>query len=145
MSNGNARGPQPKKVAAAQQATAEIEEVESAATAEPTATTATTATTVAGTPVSPIIPVGYSGLSTVVLEIPLAEPPDNQTVRVGAYHVDCQLRDRHTRETFTRIWAGLDKAGARMKDGRRVTSYADAIRFLIEQVEKTVKENGGVV
>jgi hypothetical protein len=71
----------------------------------------------------------------VAVRLPLADPPDTQAVRVSAWHVDVQLRDAATRRAFMRVWAGLDRAGARLKDGRRVISYADALRWLLEQVE----------
>jgi hypothetical protein len=58
----------------------------------------------------------------------------------SAWHVDAQLRDLEDRETLMQIRAGLDAAGARMRDGRRVTSYADTIRWLIQEVGKRLEK-----
>ena len=76
-----------------------------------------------------------AGLPAVMLLLPLADPPDNQAARITAWHVDVQLRDCDTRRAFMRLWAGLDRAGARLKDGRRVSSYADAVKWICERVE----------
>ena len=53
----------------------------------------------------------YAGVATVTIVLPLAEPPDNQTLRIGAHRVDCQLRDRETCEALMSLRAGLDGAG----------------------------------
>ena len=76
-----------------------------------------------------------AGLPAVMLLLPLADPPDSQAARITAWHVDVQLRDCDTRRAFMRLWAGLDRAGARLKDGRRVSSYADAVKWICERVE----------
>ncbi len=76
-----------------------------------------------------------AGLPAVMLLLPMADPPDSQAARITAWHVDVQLRDCDTRRAFMRLWAGLDRAGARLKDGRRVSSYADAVKWICERVE----------
>lgn len=64
------------------------------------------------------------------LAVPLGEIP------AGVYvskHVEAQL-DGPQAATLRRVLAGLDRDGARLANGRRVTSSADAVRWLLENI-----------
>jgi len=80
------------------------------------------------------------GVTFGTLTIPLAEAADTQVYRINAWHVDCQFRDAPTRAAFNRLRTGLDQSGARLGDGRRVISGADAVRWLMEQIAKVDHE-----
>lgn len=54
----------------------------------------------------------------------------------GQNHVDIQLRPHH-HAVLKRLYFGLDAAGARLADGRRIASKPDAIRWLLELLEKS--------
>jgi hypothetical protein len=64
----------------------------------------------------------------VTLECPLGEIPP------GVYitpHVDLQL-DPHQAATLRKLVEGLDLARVRLRNSRRVTTGADALRYLLE-------------
>jgi len=65
-----------------------------------------------------------------IIKIPLAEQRSGYCAR----HVDVQLSGAQP-ETLRRIVDGLDASQARLKNGKRVTTPAEAVRWLIEQVE----------
>ena len=67
-------------------------------------------------------------IETVVVEIPLGEPPH----RFDQVHVDGWLR-RDAANTFARLRQALRDRGAKTDDGRPVASNADIIRWLMEQ------------
>ena len=68
--------------------------------------------------------------TTVLIEAP-----------VGAL-VEGDYRPRHVsiilfgeqQSAMKRLFRGMDETGSRLKNGRRVSSNADAIRYLLEQV-----------
>ncbi len=81
-------------------------------------------------------------LLSAMIEVPLATPPDRgyMSLTSSARHVDAQLRDQQDREVLMQMRSGLDAMGARTRDGRRVVSYADTIRWLIQEVGKRLEE-----
>ncbi len=88
------------------------------------------------------IPTPAPQLLSAMIEVPLATPPDRgyMSLTSSACHVDAQLRDQQDREALMQMRAGLDAMGARTRDGRRVVSYADTIRWLIQEVGKRLEE-----
>lgn len=61
----------------------------------------------------------------------------------GAYrktHVDLQLSGRQALG-LRALFEGLDRAGARLENGRRVSTPTDAVRFLLEQAAKKYDES----
>lgn len=65
----------------------------------------------------------------IVLTFPALPPLD------GAYvptHLDLQLSPKQG-EGLRRLFIGLDKAGNRLRDGRRITYFTDVVRALLEQ------------
>ena len=54
-------------------------------------------------------------------------------------HIDCQLSGAQA-ETLGRLLCGLDHAGARLHSGRRVTTAADAVRWLLEWTAQNGRE-----
>lgn len=54
-------------------------------------------------------------------------------------HIDCQLSAPQA-ETLGRLLCGLDQAGARLQSGRRVTTAADAVRWLLEWTAQNGRE-----
>ena len=67
-------------------------------------------------------------IETVVVEIPLGEPPH----RFIETHVEGKLWRDHA-HTFVRLWQGLRDVDARTADGRKVKTYPDVLRWLMEQ------------
>ena len=71
-----------------------------------------------------------------VVEIPVAPAP----VREDAHrplHVQVRLKTKAQRTAMRRLYEGLDQTGARMANGRRVHSLADAMRWVLERLEPT--------
>lgn len=66
----------------------------------------------------------------VTLRIPLAPMP---TAGYTSRHVDVHLGDLGL--TMRRVFDGLDLAGARLASGKRVASTADALRWILEQLD----------
>lgn len=67
-------------------------------------------------------------LDEMTITVPLGEVP------LGAYcstRLDLNLTE-YQAKTLKRMIAGLDQARAILRDGRRVISGADAIRFILE-------------
>ena len=77
-------------------------------------------------------------IEQIPLVLPIAEPPNTQLRRIGATHVDVQFREPKTRAAFSALWAGLDRSGARLQDGRRIVTGADTIRWLFEQLAEAM-------
>jgi len=50
-------------------------------------------------------------------------------------HVDARLTPRHA-ETMQMVTSGLDREGARLRDGSRVTTPPAALRWLLERIEE---------
>jgi len=69
---------------------------------------------------------------TVQIEVPLGPRPGEAEAQIR--HVDVQLRTARQRETMRRLFTGLDLAGTRTADGRRVTNNVQALLWLLEQV-----------
>jgi len=68
---------------------------------------------------------------TVLLELPLGEVGGGEYLST---HVEARLRTREQRLAMKRLLRGLQKAGAKTKDGRPVQRLGEAIRWLLEQV-----------
>lgn len=67
----------------------------------------------------------------MLVEIPhLAELPESS---YRPTHVEARL-DPPQAEALARLFQTLDEGGLRLKSGRRVTSSADAVRWLLEAV-----------
>ena len=80
---------------------------------------------------SPAIAMEQSpSLPTVTITVPIAEPVDGYIPS----HIDCHLRERRLAVAFDRLYRGLDAAGTRLSDGRRIAHRTDALRWLCEQV-----------
>ena len=67
----------------------------------------------------------------VQIELPMvAEPKPGYSSR----HVDLQL-DADQAITLRRVFEGIDAAGSRLASGKRITTNADVVRFLLEQIK----------
>lgn len=69
-------------------------------------------------------------VSTVKITIEVAEYGKRDHV---SRHVEAQL-DGDQAAALKRAFVGLDEAGARLANGRRITSNADVIRYLLERI-----------
>lgn len=69
-------------------------------------------------------------IETVVVEIPLGEPPH----RFEQVHVEGWLR-RDAANTFARLRQALRDQGTRTANGRTVVSNPDVLRWLMEQFD----------
>lgn len=80
-----------------------------------------------------------TGPAAIAVSMPLADTIGHgwQSNPSSARHVDCQCQSMEQRRALMALRAGLDAAHARTANGRPVTSYADAIRWLLEEVAKT--------
>ena len=74
----------------------------------------------------------YAGL-VVLIEVPLGPPPGDE--ESCPRHVDLQLRSAYNRAAMRRLLTGLDLSGARLADGNRVTTYVQALIWLLEQLK----------
>jgi hypothetical protein len=67
---------------------------------------------------------------------PLVELPPLAELQPKVYiaqHVEVQL-DWHQGQTLRRLYDTLDQGGLRLKNGRRIASNADVIRWLLEAI-----------
>lgn len=85
----------------------------------------------AATPAAAELPV----IATRLLELPLGVVPCGYVSR----HVDARL-DRRQGAALRRLQDGLDRAGRRLANGKRVISTADAVRWLLEQIDPKASE-----
>lgn len=67
----------------------------------------------------------------VTLTVPLRPPVKP---RYHARHVEVQL-DNDQALALSQLFEALDHGGQRLKSGRRVTSAADALRWLLEKLD----------
>jgi len=73
--------------------------------------------------------------ATIAVELPVAElTGDGYFDNPPRGHVDAQL-ERRQAKALNRITRALDDRGDRLANGRRVQSRADAVRWILEQVE----------
>jgi hypothetical protein len=79
---------------------------------------------------------------TVTLTLPLGEllHAGFQADPRSAQHVDCQCQTMGQRRALMRLRAGLEATGARLDNGRRVLSNADAIRYVLELLAESDPE-----
>ncbi len=70
---------------------------------------------------------------SVSLTAPVAELADGHGSNPQSGHVAARL-DRRQAVALNRLFHGLDQAGVRMANGKRVFSRADAVRWLMEQL-----------
>ncbi len=49
-------------------------------------------------------------------------------------HIEVQLRTLEQKRAMRRLFDGLNQAGARMKNGRRVQSYPDVVRYVLKRI-----------
>lgn len=71
------------------------------------------------------------GPGVATIQVPVAQ------IAAGNYaamHVNLNL-DKEQARTLKQLRAGLDQAGARLREGRRVQSSADTIRYLLENLK----------
>ena len=73
---------------------------------------------------------------TVVIELPIGPLGGGYRPR----HVDVQLRTAAQRGALRQVLSGLDHAGDRTADKRRVTNNAEAVRWLLEQIAEQIEE-----
>lgn len=63
--------------------------------------------------------------------VPLA-PASDSVFKAG--HLNIQLK-REQKESLNRLFRALDQRGDRLRNGRRVQTPSDAVRWLLEQIE----------
>jgi hypothetical protein len=68
--------------------------------------------------------------AAVQIELPLGEVGNGYLTN----HVEVGGLNVPQRETLKRLFHGLDHAGARLANGKRVGSNADTIRWILEQI-----------
>ncbi len=81
--------------------------------------------------------VSGNGITPITITLPLGDPLPSagfKATESSARHLDVQLRTRESRRALLRLRWGLDQSGVRTSDGRRVVTYADAGRWLFEQI-----------
>src|SRR5690606_8340106 len=84
-------------------------------------TSATAVATKATVPAEPVIP-------SIALNLPVADPGNIHQPR----RIDMALRGPN-HQTFNAIRAGLQKQGARLKNGNLVNSATDVVNYILEQ------------
>ena len=67
------------------------------------------------------------------LRLPLAEPEANTYIAKESGHLDLYLRGPAV-DAFRRLHAGLLSDAAKLANGRPVSSKADVVQYLFEQV-----------
>ena len=81
--------------------------------------------------------------SSVSISVPAAALPMEQ-IAAGRYHlsshVEVQRLSLPQRTALRRLLIGLDAAGQRLADGRRVAKNADVVRWLLEKAEAGFSE-----
>jgi len=80
-------------------------------------------------PPAPPVQVIERRIETVSIEVPLGEPPHD----FGPMHLDFRFERRHA-NTFARLRQALRDQGAKTKDGKRVETKPDVMRWLMEQL-----------
>ncbi len=73
-------------------------------------------------------------VSTVGIEIVVGDYGRRDHV---SRHVEAQL-DTAQADALKRAFVGLDEAGARLANGRRIASNADVVRYMLEQIVANV-------
>jgi hypothetical protein len=68
--------------------------------------------------------------ATILIEVPIAEMPP----ATWGLHIDVKLTAAQS-TALRRITQGLDVRGATLGNGRRVVNAADAVRFVLEQIQ----------
>lgn len=71
--------------------------------------------------------------SSVVVELPVANLPESHGNI--PQRIDAGFLTRQQGVALKRLLRGLDDAGARLQNGKRITHKTDVIRYLLEQVE----------
>jgi hypothetical protein len=71
-----------------------------------------------------------AAIATVVIELPVGAIPEGVFV---SRHVDVQLKGAQAR-AMRRLFEGLLDQGAKLANGRRVASPADAVRYVLERI-----------
>lgn len=68
--------------------------------------------------------------ASVVIEVPLGPLDQGYLSR----HVEARFTNEIQRAAMRRLTNGLRQAGEKLVDGKPVTSHADAVKWLLEQV-----------
>ena len=68
--------------------------------------------------------------ASVVVEVPLGPLDQGYLSR----HVEARFTNEIQRSAMRRLTNGLRQAGEKLVDGKPVTSHADAVKWLLEQV-----------
>jgi hypothetical protein len=68
--------------------------------------------------------------ASVIVEVPLGPLDQGYLSR----HVEARFTSEMQREAMRRLTNGLRQAGEKLVDGKPVTSHADAVKWLLEQV-----------
>jgi hypothetical protein len=94
----------------------------------------------------PSPPLAAAPATISLTDLPLGDVPMAE-VRGGRYylsrHIDVPLQTVGQCVAVRRLFLGLDASGARLENGRRTTSHADAIRWLLEKVEQASRRLAG--
>jgi len=77
----------------------------------------------------------------VTISVPLGPPIEPGDEGTCPRHVDVQLRYAGHRSTMRRVFTGLDLAGARTANGNRVSTNAQAVLWLLEQIDGTMQND----
>jgi hypothetical protein len=76
--------------------------------------------------------------TSITIEVPLGKLDEGYLSR----HVDARLTSQLQCESLRRLVKGLRQAGEKLEDGKQVTSYADAVKWLLEQVGQRRVDDG---
>jgi hypothetical protein len=77
---------------------------------------------------------------TVQINVPLCDVrPDGPGV---VEHIEARL-ERQQAVVLRRIFVALDASGIRLRNGRRVITTADAVRWLLEQIPAELEASNG--
>ncbi len=68
--------------------------------------------------------------ASVLIEVPLGPLDQGYLSR----HVEARFTSEIQRQAMRRLTNGLQQAGEKLADGKPVTSHADAVKWLLEQV-----------
>ncbi len=71
----------------------------------------------------------------VTLQLPLGALDADAYRGRGLQDKHCEARlDRPQADTLRRVFNGLDATGARLRNGKRIASNADVVRWILERV-----------
>ena len=68
----------------------------------------------------------------ITLAVPIGPPPGPDAY--AGLHIDLNLRNSTQARGWRQLMSGLDEAGERLQDGRRVQTATDAARWIGERI-----------